>query len=136
MQNYDKIKELRRLHIRQRELEGELRVFFKNKAEAERKFIDGEKVHIYNSKGELKGEGIIAGAFIWVSLDGYQIKDYDGNEEKYLQAISEIQYKVMAVKKDGTASSRVAFGNRSYLDTTDKYGWRDYITKIEQPLSV
>lgn len=130
MQKHNLIKELRAIQIRKGEIEGELRSFLKERAESLRQFHEGEIVSVMSEGDKFICNGIVGHVFIF-PLNDFEIKSMAENQEKYLKHISDIRYKVYAIKKDGTRSSRNATSSQSLGIKKREFMTSSYIKKAE-----
>jgi hypothetical protein len=100
---HEKIKELRKIQIREVELIGELRAFLKNHAVLIRKYEYGQKVEVFDENDQSLGIGIIDTAFCrGAYLESSDIKKFAENPYKWEEEINTIIYRVNTMKKDGT----------------------------------
>lgn len=71
-----------------------------------RKFADGERVHVYSRPdNEYIGEGICGSVKSSIIIRDLDLKDYF-DDEKFNEALKTLRYEVFAIKKDGTTSTR------------------------------
>lgn len=125
----DKIKEIVELFKRKDCLLAELRLLINEKGKELRILKDGDIVEIINTKGEVKCEGIVAGAFSWASISQpFEFFEFARKPEKFEKALHEIRYNVKAIKKDGTISERNADGRASYTTSVSRH---DYYIRLK-----
>lgn len=106
MNHHDKIQELRKAHIREVELMGELRAFLKSNTQRIRKYQDDQLVEVFDEENQSLGNGIIDCAFSAAAyLDSLEIKKYAADPKRWNTDLNFILYRVNKVKADGSKSS-------------------------------
>lgn len=108
MQRFDLVEKLKVAEDQASSLSGELEAFVKQFVQAHRKFKDGQKVEVFDSRGESYGIGFIKYARCGVSFRWESAaRQYSGKEDRWLEDLSDIMYAVVKAKKDGKPSERM-----------------------------
>lgn len=129
MQRFDLVEKLKVAEDQASSLNGELQAFVKQFVEAHRKFKDGQKVEVFDSRGISYGIGFVKYAqcgvmFRWGSV----ARQYAGREEQWLKDLCDIMYAVVKAKKDGTPSERSLMWDKAREEKREGYY---YLTTAE-----
>jgi len=119
MQRHNLIKEYHESIQKTNQLRSEMDAYFKQRAQSLRQFNDEEIVDVFAEGGRFLCKGIVTGVFIF-PVESWNLKDFANNEEMWIEHINNIRYRVNALKKDGTKSSRAACGVRSMAAKSEK----------------
>lgn len=119
MQRHNLIKEYHKSIVRTNQLRCDMEAYFKQRAESLRQFKNEEIVDVFSETGKFLCKGIVTGVFIF-PVESWNVKDFANSEKKWIAHINDIRYRVNALKKDGTKSSRTACGVRSMAAKSEK----------------
>jgi hypothetical protein len=107
MHGFDLVEKLKAAQDQVASLEGDLKAFIISFIETHRKFKNGQKVEVFGYSDESLGVGFVEKAWCEVSWKwGFNPDQYIGKEDEWLKDLSQIHYKVVKIKKDGTPSTR------------------------------
>lgn len=113
MQRFDLIEKLKAAEDQVSSISGELKAFISGFVEAHRKFKDGQKVEVFDSKDKSYGIGFVKSASCSISFRwGSVARQYAGKEEDYIKDLCDIMYEIVKIKKDGTPSERNLMWNK------------------------